>query len=180
VRVSLEERLSHEIVSSVAEGRADIGVVTWNDEHPDVRFWPYHEDELVIVAPTELALGQDGRARFVDCLAHPIVSLASGTAIHTFIVGKAAALGYPIDVRIQVAGFAAVIALVRSGAGIAIVPRSVLRNLQGDGVQTLCLQEPWALRRLSVCARSNEKLLSSHALALLEQLRGAYRDGAAC
>lgn len=176
VRVSLEERLSHEIVSSVAEGRADIGVVTWNDEHPDVRFWPYHEDELVIVAPKEQALGQDGRARFVDCLAHPIVSLASGTAIHTFIVGKAAALGYPIDVRIQVAGFSAVIALVRSGAGIAIVPRSVLRNLQGDGVQTLGLQEPWALRRLSVCARSDEKLLSSHALALLEQLRGALSN----
>ena len=97
VRVSLEERLSHEIVAAVAEGRADIGVVTWSDEHPDVTFWPYHEDELVIVAPAATELGQDGKVRFVECLAHPIVSLASGTAIHTFIAGKAAALGYPID-----------------------------------------------------------------------------------
>ena len=179
VRVSLEERLSHEIVAAVAEGRADIGVVTWSDEHPDVTFWPYHEDELVIVAPAATELGQDGKVRFVECLAHPIVSLASGTAIHTFIAGKAAALGYPIDVRIQVAGFSAVVALVRSGAGIAIVPRSVMRNLQDDGVRTLTLLEPWAVRQLSVCARSDEKLLSSHALALLEQLRGAYRGPAA-
>ncbi|MNZ97935.1 DNA-binding transcriptional regulator IlvY [compost metagenome] len=171
MRVSLEERLSHEIVAAVAEGRADIGVVTWSEEHPDVKFWPYHEDELIIVAPAGTELGQDGMVRFVECLAHPIISLARGTAIHTFIVGKAAALGYPIDVRIQVAGFSAVIALVGSGAGIAIVPRSVMRNLQNERIKTLSLQEPWAVRHLTVCARSDEKRLSIHAQALLQQLR---------
>ena len=171
VRVSLEERLSHEIVAAVAEGRADIGVVTWGEEHPDVTFWPYHEDELIIVAPVATELGQGGKVRFVECLAHPIISLTRGTAIHTFLVGKAAALGYPIDVRIQVAGFSADIALVCSGAGIAIVPRSVMRSLQNERVKTLSLQEPWAVRHLTVCARSDEKRLSIHAQALLHQLR---------
>lgn len=173
VRVSLEERLSHDIVAAVAEGRADIGVVTWNDEHPDLVFRPYHEDELVVVAPPASGFGRDGKVRFSECLAWPFISLRSGTAIHTFIVGKAAALGHPLDVRIQVASFPAVVALVRSGAGIAIVPRSVMRNLQSDGVEILSLLEPWAVRHLTVCARRNEKLLSSHGRALLRQLCGA-------
>lgn len=169
VRMVLQERLSHDIVAAVAEGRADLGVVTWRDEHPDLMFRPYHHDELVVVAPRS-AFGRDRKLRFADCLAKPFISLGSGSAIHTFIVGKAAALGQPLDVRIQVAGFPAVVALVRSGAGIAIVPRSVLRHLDQGSVRVLALQEPWAVRQLSVCARRDESKLSSHAQALLRQL----------
>lgn len=171
VRVSLEERASHDIVAAVAESRADLGVVHWNDEHPQLTFWPYHEDELVVVAPPAGAFGGgDKGVRFADCLAQAFISLRSGTASHTFIVGKAAALGRVLDVRIQVADLPAVIALVRSGAGIAIVPRSTLRPGRGDGVRVLALREPWAARKLSVCARRDESLLSGHAVALLRQL----------
>ena len=152
VRVSLEERLSHDIVAAVAGGRADLGIVTWDDEHPDLAFHPYRSDELVVVAPDGVALGRRGAVRFADCLAHPFVSLWSGSAIHTYIVGKATAAGRPLDVRIQVAGFPAVVSLVRAGAGIGIVPRSVMRNLNRDGVAMLALDERWATRRLSVCA----------------------------
>lgn len=177
VRMVLQERLSHDIVAAVAEGRADLGVVTWSDEHPELAFLPYHEDELVVVAPEAGDFGRDEEVRFSDCLKKPFISLGSGSAIHTFIVGKAAALGHGLDVRIQVAGFPAVVALVRSGAGIAIVPRSVLRSVPGDGVRILSLQEPWAVRHLSVCARRDQSQLSSPAQALLEQLSGG-RPGA--
>jgi DNA-binding transcriptional LysR family regulator len=170
VRVAMEERLSHDIVAAVAEGRADLGVVTWDEEHPELAFTPYHEDELVVVAPSSLALGTDDGISFAECLAHPLVSLGSGSAIHTFIVGKAAALAHPLDVRIQVGGFPAVVALVRSGAGIGIVPRSVLRNLAADGLRVLKLREAWAFRQLKVCSRRDEASLSRPAKALLSQL----------
>lgn len=170
VRMVLEERLSHDIVAAVAEGRADLGVVTWSDPHPELVFQPYHDDELVVVAPRS-AFGRASRVHFADCVASPFVSLGSGSAIHTFLVGKAASLGHRLDVRIQVAGFPAVVALVRSGAGIAIVPRSVLANLGLDDIRVLTLQEPWAVRRLSVCARRDTSQLSAYAQALLEQLR---------
>ncbi|UUZ66155.1 LysR substrate-binding domain-containing protein (plasmid) [Polaromonas sp. P1-6] len=117
VRVSLEERLSHDIVSAVAEGRADIGVVTWDDEHPQLIFHPYREDELVVVTPMASKVGKNGTTSFTSCLTQPFISLRSGTAIHTFLVGKAASMGHQLDVRIQVAGFSAVVALVQSGSG---------------------------------------------------------------
>jgi DNA-binding transcriptional LysR family regulator len=170
VRVSLEERLSHDIVAAVAEGRADLGVVTWDDEHPELLFAPYREDQLVVVAPHAIALGEAGSVAFAECIRHPFVSLWSGSAIHTYIVGKAAALGHPLDIRIQVAGFPAVVALVRSGAGIGIVPRSVLRNLAADGLSILTLREAWAFRQLKVCSRRDDTNLSRPAKALLAQL----------
>jgi DNA-binding transcriptional LysR family regulator len=170
VRVSLEERLSHDIVAAVAEGRADLGVVTWDDEHPALLFAPYREDQLVVVAPHSIALGEGGSVAFAECISHPFVSLWSGSAIHTYIVGKAAALGHPLDIRIQVAGFPAVVALVRSGAGIGIVPRSVLRNLAADGLSILTLRESWAFRQLKICSRRDDTSLSRPAKALLAQL----------
>jgi DNA-binding transcriptional LysR family regulator len=170
VRISLEERQSHEIVAAVAAGRADLGVVTWSDEHPELVFQPYREDELVVVAPAGIELGGDGATTFVECLAHPFVSLGSGSAIHTFIAGKAAALGHALDVRIQVAAFPAVVALVRSGAGIGIVPRSALRDISTRGVRTMALRESWAPRHLSICARRDQTHLSRHAKALLSRL----------
>ena len=178
VRVSLEERLSHDIVAAVAGGRADLGIVTWDDEHPDLAFHPYRSDELVVVAPDGVALGRRGAVRFADCLAHPFVSLWSGSAIHTYIVGKATAVGRPLDVRIQVAGFPAVVSLVRAGAGIGIVPRSVMRNLNRDGVAMLALDERWATRRLSVCAPRDPARITGPVKALLAQLRD-HDDGTA-
>ena len=181
VRVNLEERLSHDIVSAVAEGRADLGIVTWDDEHPGLDFHPYRDDELVVVLPMTSELGNGGAISFAQCLSQPFIALRSGTPIHTFLVGKAASMGHPLDVRIPLASFSAVVALVQSGAGIAIVPRSVLSRPSGAGVRVLALREPWARRHLSVCSRRAADQLSTHAKDLLQLLcAGAPgADGAA-
>lgn len=170
VRVNLEERLSHDIVAAVAEGRADLGVVTWQGDHPDLTLQPYREDELIVIAPPGLRLGGRGGVRFLDCLSQPFVSLHSGTAIHTFLAGKAAALGHHMDVRIQVAAFSAVMSLVRSGSGIAVIPRSVVRHAAPEGLRTIRLREPWAVRVLRVCWRRDESQLSEHARSLVRLL----------
>lgn len=171
VRVHLEERLSHEIVAAVAEGRADLGVVTWQDEHPGLVFRSYRHDELVAIVPPGLKVTSRGGVRFLDLLAHPFVSLSGGTAIHTFLANKAAALSQHMDVRVQVASFGAVKSLVRSGAGVAIVPRSVLRTPADAKLKVVALSEPWAMRELRVCWRKGARQ-SDHVRALLRQLAG--------
>jgi DNA-binding transcriptional LysR family regulator len=172
VRVSLEERVSTEIVAAVAEGRADLGIVTWEEGHPELTFRQYREDELVVVTPSELRVGTRRGAHLVDCLAHPFVSLQSGTAIHTFLTNKTSALSRHMDIRVQVASFGAVLSLVRAGAGVAILPRSALPSTPVPGVKVVTLLEPWAVRQLQVCWRKDESRLSEHARALLKQLCG--------
>lgn len=178
VRVSLEEHVSEDIVAAVAEGRADLGVVTWDDEHPDLAFEPYRHDELVVVAPAGSPLAAGTAVRFADCLVHPFVSLWSEAAIHHFLVDRAAALGRTMDVRIQVAGFAAVLPLVRAGAGIAVLPRSVLRPLNAEALAVLALDERWAPRRLSLCSPRDRARITDPAAALLATLRERGDAGA--
>lgn len=169
-RVQLEERLSRDIVAAVAEGRADLGVVTWDEPHPLLDFHAYRDDELVVIVPQGHALARQRAVSFEACLRHPFISLHSGAAIHTFLVGKAAFMGRSLDVRVQVASFAAVLALVESGAGISIVPRSVARRQRQLGVAILSLREPWAQRLLRICVRRDGVRLSRPAQALLAQL----------
>ena len=178
VRVSLEEHLSRDIIAAVVAGRADLGVVTWGDEHPELVFHPYRKDELVVIAPCEWAdeIGENGVASFTDCLNRPFISLRSGTAIHTFLVGKAASMGRRLDARIQVAGFSAVVAFVQSGVGIGIVPRSIL---SGGGNEDLCvftLREPWATRQLNVCVRRDADQVPRYAKLLLQLMCAEVGD----
>jgi DNA-binding transcriptional LysR family regulator len=173
VRVQLEERLSHEVVVAVADGRADLGIVSWVDEHPDLAFRHYRHDELVMIAPAAKKLRKGhGGVRFLDCLNHPFVSLSSGTAMHTFLTSKAAALSQHLDVRVQLASFGAVISMVASGVGIAVVPRVLLRQRAAEAINVIPLLEPWAKRELRVCWRKDGSRQSDHVRALLQQLCG--------
>lgn len=173
VRIQMEERLSHDVVSAVADGRADLGVVAWDGSHPALKFYPYRRDELVVVAGNATKLPQANSISFADSLQFPFVCLQSGSAIHTFIVGKANALGRHLDVRIQVAGFQAVVALVRSGVGLGIVPRSIVQNAPLKGIRILSLPEEWAIRHLRICVPVDPSRISRHAMALLTHLKAA-------
>ena len=78
-------------------------------------------------------LGKQLRHELV--LDHAFVMLHAGSAIHTFTMNAAAALGRHLDVRIQVRSFEAVCRMVGAGVGIGLVPR-------GAALQVAGLSEP--------------------------------------
>lgn len=171
VRVSLEGRFGHEIIAAVADGRADIGALTWEGDHPDLSFAPYREDTLALIAPEREKIARLKSVAFTDCLAYPFVSLTNGSPIHTFLQNKAALLGQHLDVRIQVGSFTEVIAMVRQGIGVAILPQSVVKRARAKGLRLVALTDDWAHRDIRLCWRSRPNTLSEHALALIDLLR---------
>lgn len=153
VRITLEERLSQDIVAAVASGRADMGIVAMETEHPALRFVPYHEDRLVLLVQQGSPLSADlaNAVSFTACFNKPFISLQQGAAIHTYLMNQATALGGRLDIRVQVSSYNAIVRLVASGAGIGIVPRSVLAPNEETRVKVIDLSESWAIRRICVC-----------------------------
>ncbi|OYV02306.1 MAG: LysR family transcriptional regulator [Burkholderiales bacterium PBB5] len=170
VRITLEERLSMDIVAAVAAGRADIGVVATDGDHPELRFLPYREDQLVLLAPLRSAMARRKSASFSACLGEPFISLQQGAALHTYLMNHAAALGGRLDVRVQVSGYRAIARLVASGAGIGIVPRSALESADSEQVAVVELREPWAIRHLRVCVRPQAVASNPFLARLVEML----------
>ncbi len=157
VTITLEEHTSPEVVMAVARGEVDVGVVADLVEGAEVELIPYRADRLVLIAPTDHPLAQRASAGFAQVLDQPFVMLHSGSAIHTFTMNAAAALGRHLEVRIQVRSFEAVCRMVSAGVGLGMVPLSAV----AEGTAPLAvveLEEPWAQRDLKVCVRKRESL----------------------
>lgn len=172
VSISLEEHTSPEVVMAVARGEVEVGVVADLIEGAEVELLPYRADRLVLIAPPEHPLAAHGSAPFAAVLAHPFVMLHAGSAIHTFTMNAAAALGRHLEVRIQVRSFEAVCRMVSAGVGIGMVPRSAIAlGTSRVPLAVIELDEPWARRDLKVCVRKRE-LLSGFATELVGCLVG--------
>ncbi|WP_242455345.1 LysR family transcriptional regulator [Acidovorax sp. 210-6] len=174
VSVSLEERTSTEIAMAVAHGEIDVGVLAdAGAQGAGVVLWPYRQDRLVLVVPQGHALAQRARVAFAEVLDQAFVMLHSGSAIHTFTMNAAAALGRHLDVRIQVRSFEAVCRMVGAGVGIGLVPRSAVpRAGLSEPPVVVALDEAWAQRDLQVCVRQGVEL-SGFASALVQHLRAS-------
>jgi len=170
VRITLKERTSHEIVSAVASGQADLGVVAVDMHHPELAYRSYKRDVLVLLAPMGGGFAGRTSVRFVDCLREPFISLQSGAALHTFLMNHAAALGGRLDVRVQVSGYRAIARLVASGAGIGVVPRSALEPQDRERLAVVEIEEPWSQRDLQVCFRPGADDNPQHYVAKLIQV----------
>lgn len=175
VRISLEEHLSYDIVAAVAAGRAEIGIGAWEFDLPGLAYHPYREDRMVLLVPHESPLSRTTSTRFATCVSAPFISLQSGAAIHRFMVNQAAALGHELDIRVQVSRFEAIATLVASGAGIGLIPKSLISRAVSPKCAVVTLEEPWALRRLKICSRPES--LSNFSRKLIEHL--ASSEGAA-
>lgn len=174
VSVSLEERTSTEIAMAVAHGEIDVGVLAdAGAQGAGVVLWPYRQDRLVLIVPQGHVLAQLASVAFAEVLDQAFVMLHSGSAIHTFTMNAAAALGRHLDVRIQVRSFEAVCRMVGAGVGIGLVPRSAVpRAGLSEPPVVVALDEAWAQRDLQVCVRQGVEL-SGFASALVQHLRAS-------
>lgn len=170
VSVSLEEHTSPEIVMAVVRGEIELGVVAERVEGADVELIPYRADRLVLITPPAHPLARRTHVHFAEVTDFPFVMLHAGSAIHTFTMNAAAALGRHLNVRIQVRSFEAVCRMVGAGVGLGLVPRSAVPDGGLHEPPTLIeLDEPWAQRDLQLCVR-RASALSGFAAILLTHL----------
>ncbi|TMH33844.1 MAG: hypothetical protein E6H66_11460, partial [Betaproteobacteria bacterium] len=73
VEVDLEEHGASTIVRAVAEGSADLGIITQTTPALDLHVYPYHADHLVLVVPPTHPLARRRSVRFTDTLDYEYV-----------------------------------------------------------------------------------------------------------
>lgn len=169
IRVDITERLSTEIIQSVADGHADVGVVFTGENCPlGLKFYPYKVDCLVAVMPVNAMLGLR-RLKLSDLLDHDLVVLESNTAMLRLLESAAEAEGKTLRLRVQVKSFEAICKMIEAGLGVGILPQIAAQAFaQTMGLRLVPLADAWAIRQMFVCARDEE--LSISAQKLIEHL----------
>jgi DNA-binding transcriptional LysR family regulator len=171
VRVSLDERVSPEIVKSVREGSADLGVLWDLSDLSGLTSVPYRRDRLCLATPLGHALAKRKRIAFVDALPHVSVSAAPGGMMDRLLQREAARLGQPLVNRIQVSGMDAAARIVAAGLGPAILPREAVQmHMASRRLALVPLTDAWAERRFVICMRGDGSAAAT-TRAMVEALR---------
>jgi len=153
-RIVLEECWSEEAVRRVRTGRADLGVVVEGCDVAGLWCRPYRQDRLSAVLRLDDPLVGDEVA-FSALLERDLVGLEGSSTLTRLLTAQAAQQMKPMALRVQVRSFEAVCRAVQAGLGIGVLPLAAARSFSADlRLRVLPLSDPWALRRMQVCMRS--------------------------
>src|SRR6516165_1162699 len=171
VSVDLEERLSDEVVGLIGEGVGDLGIVAATVDVSSLETYPFRKDRFVLVVARDHPLARRSRISFAQLLEHEFVGLDRASALQRFLADKAARIGQPLRLRVQLRSFDAVCRLVECKVGIGIVPETTAQRVaRSMAIAAVALSDPWAARDLTICVRDFAEL-PPYARQLVEHLR---------
>ena len=172
IDIELEELPSHEIVQRVALGLGDAGIVADTFDLGQLKSFPFAEDQLVVVTSTKDKIAGRKRVDFQEITNREFVGLPSGNALQIHIAHQAAQIGRELKIRIRLAAFDGICAIVEDGGGIAIVPLAAAKRCKRNmKISVVKLTDVWAKRQLKVCVHDLDGL-TPHAKQVVSYLCG--------
>lgn len=159
VEIDLEEQSSANVMRSVLEHKADLGICNAIVGAGQFDIRPYRTDHLFLMVPRSHRLAGAGAVGLGDILADSFVGLGSESALTQLLVQEAQALGATLNVQIRVTSLDALCRMVHVGLGIAVVPQQVGEMyLDTLDVALVPIRDAWSERRLILIARRDEPL----------------------
>jgi DNA-binding transcriptional LysR family regulator len=178
VTVDLQERLNDDIVSSVANDTADIGIISGAIHQPGLKAIRFSTDRLMLaVAPDHPLARRKSSISLEQTLEYEHIALHDGSTMLDFLRLQFSRSGYDRTIRFQVRSFEAMCKVIEAGVGIGVVPESAaIRHSKTMNLKLLELADNWALRDRSVLVRDGETL-SNSVQALIDMLKSAGAGG---
>jgi len=158
VTVDVQERNTREVVRSILDGAADIGVVAGPISTAGLQAQTFNTDRLVLVVPGAHALAWRPTIAFEECIQYPHVGLR-GSTLHDLMIETVSSLNRRLDLRVLMASFESMCRMIEAGVGVGVLPESAARRLaRGTTLKVISLSDPWAVRERRVLYREFEAL----------------------
>ncbi len=154
VRISLEERTGKAVVLAVAEGLADLGIISAKTPAPGLTALAYRSDRLAVGVPLGHPLSRRKAVRFGEALDYAFVGPHADSSIAQLMTQGARACGKTLEQRVQASSFDAMCRLVQTRLGITLLPQAVLtQHEQAGRIRVVRLDEDWAVRHMVIVVR---------------------------
>jgi DNA-binding transcriptional LysR family regulator len=173
INVDIEERESTDIAAAIATGAADLGFAAEHALPDNVERFLFSEDRLMLVTARRGDLAGRRQIDFQEVRDRDFVGLTNSTALAIHIARHAARLGVRLRFRARLRDFDAICQMVAAEVGVAVVPEAAAKRCaRSMPIAMIRIRDPWANRKLTICARSFRSL-PRPAKQLVEHLRNA-------
>ena len=152
VEIDLREEHNPQVLRAVSQGEVDVGVFSFAPGLIDdsVQGLEYRADRLVAVVPIGHPLARHRQVKITELFAHNFIAIAPTTSLMAQVRHAAASASIAFKPKYTVNSVYAATGLVRVNLGVTVQPDHMLTPEDLEYVETLPLDEPWALRRLMV------------------------------
>lgn len=170
VGISLQECLSEQITLAIAEGSADVGIVSEAADLSGLETFPFRAVRLVLVTGMNHPLGLRERVRFAETLEFDFVGI-EGSALQEYLDKLATRAGARLRCRVELPTYDIACRMIERDVGIGIMPASAAEPCRESmEIRLVELDEPWAFRDHKICVRRFGEL-APYARRLVEAIR---------
>jgi DNA-binding transcriptional LysR family regulator len=154
IDINLEEHPSLHILHALRHSTADLGIISDAVDASDLQTVAFCSDLLMLITPLDHPLARHASVRFAHSLEYEFVGLGANNAMGILQEEQALHSGRRMKIRVRAEGYDGVMRMVAAGLGLGIVPQAALARFSDSAsLRSLALSEPWADRKLLVCAR---------------------------
>lgn len=157
VNVEMFKCPGYDIVRSVTDGAADIGIYTKTMRTDGLVSIPYRTDRLVLAVSPSHPLATRRSIRFEETLDYEFVGVQENISVYNSLMEAVGDVKKFLKVRVNVTGFDATLRLIEENIGIGLLPDVIAERAQSS-LRIVHLEDAWALRQWNVCVRSVESL----------------------
>ena len=177
IHVHLEEHISSDIATAVADNSADLGIVSELPAIDGLTTVPFRKDDLVVVLQPDHPLAGRQSIAFAEIVNEPFVGLHAGSSLNRLLTRAAMEGNRTLNWRVHVTSFDAACAMVAAGLGVGVVPKAATTAyIRSLSLASLSLTDEWAHRQLFLCVRSGAPLHSAAKL-LFDHLQSVASKG---
>jgi LysR family nitrogen assimilation transcriptional regulator len=148
-RLAIVEGLSAHVAEWIATGRVDLGLLHNPEPQPALETEPVHAEELHLVSAPGAPAGE---VRLEDLARYPLVIPERSHAIRRLLEARAAAAGVRLDIAWEISSVPAILELVRSGHGHAVLGPSAVSGPAGEGLRVRQIGTPPIVNTLFLAA----------------------------
>jgi DNA-binding transcriptional LysR family regulator len=172
IRINLDEGSSRDMIRSLLEFRNEIAVIARAEDHPDVAFTPFSQEELVLIVPPEHPWTRRRAVRIEELALEPIIMKDMGSGTRRVINELFAGSGYEPNVLMETSNTEFIKDLVHRGEAVSFLVReSVAAELRAGRLGSVRLEGVHLTLDVSI-AHLRDQHLSPAAKAFLEILHG--------
>jgi DNA-binding transcriptional LysR family regulator len=173
VTLALREMVTKDQIEELLAGRIDAALVRPPVTHPDLMAVRAMAEPLVVALPVQNPLAARGTLVPHDLAEEDLIAYAPNEAhyFHDLVQGVLAEAELQPRIVQQLTQIHSILALVRSGLGIALVPAAAERlRLEGVVFRPLALSTPRPAELILAWRRGTDAPLLAHLVSILEAL----------